>query len=104
MSDDRQERRQRRRARRRADQTLSTAKMRPIAYRLPVYELLDEDGLDRLHQASMRILSEFGIDFLDEEVRAILRENGAQDSYTRANKKVKQLLTDYEPPVLDPAT
>jgi trimethylamine--corrinoid protein Co-methyltransferase len=52
--------------------------MRPIAYSLPIYELLDEDGLERLHQASMRILSEFGVDFLDEEVRAILKENGVK--------------------------
>jgi trimethylamine--corrinoid protein Co-methyltransferase len=78
MSDDRQERRRRRRARWRASRTLSTAKMRPIAYSLPIYELLDEDGLERLHQASMRILSEFGVDFLDEEVRAILKENGVK--------------------------
>ncbi|HBY97023.1 MAG TPA: trimethylamine methyltransferase [Chloroflexi bacterium] len=44
---------------------------------LPVYELLGSAGLDRLHQASMRILSEFGIDFYDEEVRAILKAHGA---------------------------
>ncbi|HEX9374345.1 MAG TPA: trimethylamine methyltransferase family protein, partial [Roseiflexaceae bacterium] len=28
--------------------------------------------------------------------------NGAEDSYTRANKKLKQLLAAYEPPALDP--
>ena len=53
--------------------------MTPITYTLPVYELLDQDGIEYLHQASMRILSEFGIDFYDEEVRAILREHGAED-------------------------
>jgi trimethylamine--corrinoid protein Co-methyltransferase len=78
MSEDRQERRRRRRARRRAGRTQSTVKMRPIAYNLPVYELLDEDELERLHQASMRILSEFGVEFLDEEVRAILEERGVK--------------------------
>jgi trimethylamine--corrinoid protein Co-methyltransferase len=30
--------------------------------------------------------------------------NGADDTYTRANKKVKQLLESYEAPPLDPAT
>jgi trimethylamine--corrinoid protein Co-methyltransferase len=30
-------------------------------------------------------------------------QTGAEDSYTRANKKVKQLLADYQPPPLDPA-
>jgi trimethylamine--corrinoid protein Co-methyltransferase len=78
MSDDRPERRRRREARRRAGRALSTARMKPITYRLPVYELLDEEGLERLHQASMRILSEFGIDFYDEEVRATLKEHGAK--------------------------
>ena len=75
MRDDRQERR---RARRRARIATPTAKMTPITYTLPVYELLDQDGIEHLHQASMRILSEFGIDFYDEEVRAILKEHGAQ--------------------------
>lgn len=48
-----------------------------ITYNLPVYELLSAEGLEVLHQASMRILSEFGIDFYDEEARAILKSHGA---------------------------
>jgi len=55
----------------------ATAAMRPIQYDLPVYELLDEEGIDRLHQTSMRILAELGIDFYDEETRAILKSHGA---------------------------
>jgi trimethylamine--corrinoid protein Co-methyltransferase len=51
--------------------------MTPITYNLPIYELLSEEGVERLHQASMRILSEFGIDFYDEEVRTILKTQGA---------------------------
>ncbi|MDQ2995828.1 MAG: trimethylamine methyltransferase family protein [Chloroflexota bacterium] len=51
--------------------------MRQITYDLPVYDLLSAEGLDRLHAASMRILSEFGIDFYDAEVRAILQDHGA---------------------------
>jgi trimethylamine--corrinoid protein Co-methyltransferase len=50
--------------------------MQPITYDLPVYELLDAEQLERLHLASMRILAEFGIDFYDEEVRAILKDHG----------------------------
>ena len=52
--------------------------MRQITYNLPVYDLLSAEGLDRLHDASMRILSEFGIDFYDAEVRAILKDHGAE--------------------------
>ena len=51
--------------------------MRQITYDLPVYDLLSAEGLDRLHAAAMRILSEFGIDFYDAEVRAILKDHGA---------------------------
>ncbi|PYV92657.1 MAG: trimethylamine methyltransferase [Acidobacteria bacterium] len=53
-------------------------RMSPITYGLPVYELLNEDKIEHLHQASMRILSEFGIAFYDEESRSILKEHGAK--------------------------
>jgi len=68
----------RRRERRERQAAATTAQpMRQITYDLPVYDLLGADGLDRLHDASMRILSEFGIDFYDAEVRAILQDHGA---------------------------
>jgi trimethylamine---corrinoid protein Co-methyltransferase len=68
----------RRRERRERQAAASVAQpMQPISYDLPVYDLLGAEGLDRLHDASMRILSEFGIDFYDAEVRAILKDHGA---------------------------
>lgn len=69
------ERRRERRERRAAQ--AAPHQMRPISYDLPVYELLAPDGLERLHQASMKILAETGIDFYDDEARAVLREHGA---------------------------
>jgi trimethylamine--corrinoid protein Co-methyltransferase len=51
--------------------------MQPIGYDLPVYQLLGAEGEQRLHEASMRILAEFGIDFYDDEARAILADHGA---------------------------
>jgi trimethylamine--corrinoid protein Co-methyltransferase len=51
--------------------------MKPITYNLPTYELLNEEGIECLHQASMRILTEFGIDFYDEDARSILKAHGA---------------------------
>lgn len=69
------ERRRERRARQAA--AAAAPKIRQISYDLPVYDLLDQEGLERLHDASMRILSEFGIDFYDEEVRDILKAHGA---------------------------
>src|SRR5215213_1977224 len=69
-----------RRRERRVRQAAATVAqpMRQITYDLPVYDLLSAEGLNRLHNASMRILSEFGIDFYDAEVRAILQDHGAE--------------------------
>ncbi|NOX63464.1 MAG: trimethylamine methyltransferase family protein [Chloroflexi bacterium] len=48
-------------------------------HKLPVYNLLDEEALERLHQASLRILAEMGVAFLgDPEALAILRDHGAR--------------------------
>jgi trimethylamine--corrinoid protein Co-methyltransferase len=52
--------------------------MSPITYNLPLFEMIPPEGIERLHQASMRILSEFGIAFYDEEARSILRSHGAK--------------------------
>lgn len=76
MTSNTPERRSRRE--RRAGQALLPLRMAPIIYNLPVYELLSPEGVERLHQASLRILSEFGIDFYDEEIRGILKSHGAK--------------------------
>src|SRR5688500_15519076 len=76
MTSDTTDRRRERRARQAA--ASASQPMRPITYDLPLYDLLGLEALDRLHQASMRILSEFGIDFYDAEVRAILKDHGAE--------------------------
>src|SRR5581483_4595295 len=39
--------------------------------------LLSAEGVARIHQASMRILRELGIDFYDAEAREILKSHGA---------------------------
>jgi trimethylamine---corrinoid protein Co-methyltransferase len=76
MMSDATERRRERRVRHAA--AAAAPSIRQIAYGLPVFEVLDQVGVQRLHQASMRILSEFGIDFYDAEVRDILAQHGAQ--------------------------
>lgn len=69
-----------RRRERRAQRATAAApkRMQPITYRLPLYELLRADELDRIHDVSMQILGEHGIDFYDDEARAILAEHGAE--------------------------
>lgn len=69
------ERRRERRARQAAQQQVP--RMAPIRYDLPTYDLVGPEALERLHQASAHILSELGIDFYDDEARAILKQHGA---------------------------
>lgn len=45
---------------------------------VPTYELLDEESLDKIHNASLEILSDVGIDFYDDEAQAILRQHGVR--------------------------
>ena len=50
---------------------------RYITREIPVYELLDEAGVDLLHDTSMQILEETGIDFLDDDACRQWKEAGA---------------------------
>ncbi len=64
----------------RAEHAPMIAPLVPRAYvtrNIPFYELLDEEGVETLHDASMTILEEIGIDFRDEEALALWREAGA---------------------------
>jgi trimethylamine--corrinoid protein Co-methyltransferase len=79
MSPERRERRHGRRREQRGEEVSETvAKMVQPLHKLPVYELLNQEGLETLHQASMKILSEIGVDFYDKEALAILKSHGAQ--------------------------
>ena len=46
----------------------------PLDLALPYYEMLDEEGVERIHDASMRILEEIGIDFRDDEAIAYWKD------------------------------
>jgi trimethylamine--corrinoid protein Co-methyltransferase len=43
----------------------------------PPVEAVSADELEAIHEASLRVLEEIGLDFLDEEARAILKRAGA---------------------------
>jgi trimethylamine--corrinoid protein Co-methyltransferase len=75
MTDERLARRRAQRRERQASQAVHQL-MQPL-HTLPTYELVSEEGLHKLHQASLTILSEIGIDFYDDEVLAILAGHGA---------------------------
>lgn len=77
MARERKRRRGRRGRRGEAEATASPSVEQPV-HRLPVYEILNEEGLEQIHQASMEILEEMGIDFYDDEALTILAEHGAR--------------------------
>jgi trimethylamine--corrinoid protein Co-methyltransferase len=78
MSPERRERRHGRRREQRGEALAeAVTKMTEPLNDLPVYELLNEESLEKLHQASMQVLSEVGIDFYDAEALAILKAHGA---------------------------
>jgi trimethylamine--corrinoid protein Co-methyltransferase len=68
------ERRRERRDRQR--EAAAIPKMEQITYAVPRFDLIDPQAIQRIHEQSMKVLSELGIDFYDEEARAILREHG----------------------------
>lgn len=50
---------------------------RTLVRDIPLYELLDSERLDVIHDASMTVLEEIGIDFRDDEAIALWRQAGA---------------------------
>lgn len=76
MRDKRERRQRRRRGGRSQTQETAVAKIAQPLHNLPVYDLVDGETLDKIHHASMQILSEIGIAFLDDESQAILKEHG----------------------------
>jgi trimethylamine---corrinoid protein Co-methyltransferase len=66
------------RAARREARTSHALRYLPVLdRRIPVYEVLDQGGLERIHEASCSILEEVGIDFRDDEAAAMWRDAGA---------------------------
>lgn len=78
MAKRRSSRRGRRRRRKKRERSIEVSAPSQPLRQIPTYDLLDEDSLDRLHEASMEILAEVGVDFLYDEAKEILQEHGAR--------------------------
>lgn len=61
----------------RRQETARATRFEVVEHMMEPYAVLDEEGLERIHQTSLRILSRCGIDFYDEEILKILRTHGA---------------------------
>ena len=49
-----------------------------LARNIPLYEVINQEGVELIHDASMKILEEVGIDFRDDEALDIWRRAGAK--------------------------
>jgi trimethylamine--corrinoid protein Co-methyltransferase len=56
---------------------LSTSQYRALKHRFPPTPVVSEDELESIHNASLTVLEEMGIDFMHEGAREILRKAGA---------------------------
>ena len=64
-------------ARRAARTAARLPKLPALTRRLSAYEVLNQEGLEMIHAASLNILEDIGIDFRDEEALSIWKEQGA---------------------------
>lgn len=78
-------RNQRRRERRQSP--YMTIPFAPIDIPFPPIALLDEEAVEKIHDASMRVLENTGIEFWDDEALAIWRQAGADVDL--ANRRVR---------------
>ncbi len=67
-----------RRERRERNREVEVARMTQPINNMPIYEVLSSDDVEKINDASMTILEEIGIDFYDDELLALLKENGAE--------------------------
>lgn len=75
--------------------SLDQLPFRPFTNMFPPVEMLSGEQLERIHETSMRILEEIGIDFLDDEALDIWRAAGAEvDRATQHVKIDRNLLLD----------
>ncbi len=64
--------------RRKSDDKKPIEFLQPLLNNVPFVELLNEDGVEKIHRASMRLLADFGVLIIDyPEALEVFRKNGA---------------------------
>ncbi len=87
--------RRRRPRRNRGHATEKVNKIVQPLWKLPVYELMDEEKVALVHDRSMQILEEAGIAFYEEESLAILRAHGADVGDDSVVRFGRDLVMEY---------
>jgi len=63
---------------RRKARAAKISKMTQPVHSIPIYEILNEDGVELIHEKSMEILKEVGVDFYLDEAKQILKGHGVK--------------------------
>src|SRR6266849_6674422 len=71
------------RRQKRAETPLLRLPFRPMRNPMPPMEVISGEQLEQLHAASMRILEEIGMSFMDTETLSILEQAGARVDHGR---------------------
>ena len=77
MSSNRRRRRENPRERRLARAAKVSKMVQPV-HNIPIYEILNNEGVELIHAKSMEILKEVGVDFYLDEAQGILKEHGVE--------------------------
>jgi len=77
MSSNRRRRRENPRERRLARAAKVNKMVQPV-HNIPIYEILNDEGVELIHEKSMEILKEVGVDFYLDEAQGILKEHGVE--------------------------
>ena len=94
-----QSRRRGREKRRLARTATPIVRMPALVRETPLYEILSDEGVELIHDASMRILEEVGIDFRDVEAVDIWQKAGADvsDARVRIDRTLLMSLIERAP-------
>jgi trimethylamine--corrinoid protein Co-methyltransferase len=79
-------------ARRKARLEAPIVMLPTLVRNIPLYEILDEEGVELIHDASMKILEEVGIDFRDPEALDYWQAAGAEVKGQRVHIQREMLL------------
>ena len=81
-------------ARRQAPPALIAPRLQRLRHPRPPYDWLDPDSLAQIHAASMEILEDVGIDFLDEEALSIWAAAGAKVDHSNQHVWIDRGLVE----------
>ncbi|MEM7801802.1 MAG: trimethylamine methyltransferase family protein [Chloroflexota bacterium] len=83
------------------EQSAAVAMLEPLMSNVPYVNVVDEEGVEKIHQASMRLLKDFGVLIVDfPEAVEVFRQNGAiieDDNKVKIDEETLMHFLDMAP-------